>query len=111
MQEETRALLEERRAEFERQGVKVIGEQQNGSSDSSDSVVVQSPLLKFSFLRQCEGAGDDYRGVPKALVINGTTLHFALDPSIKKLFLDVAKRCRSVICCRAAPLQKVSLDH
>ena len=33
---------------------------------------------------------------------------FALDESLKVLFLDIARQCRSVICNRVTPLQKVS---
>ena len=48
-----------------------------------------------------------FTGLPKALVINGANLAF---DSAKGLFLEVAKYCNSVICCRAAPLQKVSRE-
>ncbi|KAF2356558.1 P-type ATPase subfamily IV [Trinorchestia longiramus] len=41
-----------------------------------------------------------------ALVINGHSLVWALNRKFEKLFLDVATRCRSVICCRVTPLQK-----
>ena len=43
----------------------------------------------------------------KALVVDGATLIFALEPSMKKLFLDVAEQFKSVLCCRSTPLQKV----
>eukprot|EP00002_Diphylleia_rotans_P038240 TRINITY_DN867_c0_g1_i12.p1 TRINITY_DN867_c0_g1~~TRINITY_DN867_c0_g1_i12.p1 ORF type:complete len:1187 (+),score=232.09 TRINITY_DN867_c0_g1_i12:63-3623(+) len=41
-----------------------------------------------------------------ALIIDGETLRFALDEKIKFLFLDLAKVCCSVICCRVTPRQK-----
>eukprot|EP01135_Chromosphaera_perkinsii_P011693 Nk52_evm16s2474 gene=Nk52_evmTU16s2474 len=41
-----------------------------------------------------------------ALVINGSTLHFALQKELRLLFLSVATGCSSVICCRCSPLQK-----
>ena len=44
---------------------------------------------------------------PKALVIDGQTLVFALKQTCSKLFLSLAKECSTVLCCRAAPLQKV----
>ena len=47
------------------------------------------------------------KGTPKALVIDGATLVFALQDSLKGLLLEVTKYCKSVICCRATPLQKV----
>ena len=44
------------------------------------------------------------------LVIDGKTLEFALKDDLKDKFLELAKRCQSVICCRAAPIQKVSVS-
>lgn len=41
-----------------------------------------------------------------ALVINGHSLVHALQPAMELLFLDVACRCKAVICCRVTPLQK-----
>ncbi|NXF91448.1 AT10A ATPase, partial [Eubucco bourcierii] len=40
------------------------------------------------------------------LVIDGRTLAYALEPTLEDKFLSLAKRCRSVLCCRATPLQK-----
>ena len=51
-----------------------------------------------------------YNRLPKALVIDGQTLAFALDERLKVLFLEVARQCRSVICCRVTPLQKVRMS-
>lgn len=45
------------------------------------------------------------------LVINGDTLHFALEDEIKQDFLKLATKCKSVICCRVSPLQKVTISH
>lgn len=52
-----------------------------------------------------EGGGAQ---LPKSLVVDGRTLSLALQSDLKPLFLDVAKRCSSVICCRATPHQKVT---
>ena len=41
-----------------------------------------------------------------ALVINGHSLVQALQPCMELLFLEVASRCKAVICCRVTPLQK-----
>lgn len=41
-----------------------------------------------------------------ALVIDGRTLAMALSPDLQERFVDLAKRCRSVLCCRVTPLQK-----
>uniref|UniRef100_A0AAZ3RM51 Phospholipid-transporting ATPase n=1 Tax=Oncorhynchus tshawytscha TaxID=74940 RepID=A0AAZ3RM51_ONCTS len=40
------------------------------------------------------------------LVIDGRTLAYALDSSLDEKFLQVARSCRSVLCCRSTPLQK-----
>ncbi|CAH9110344.1 unnamed protein product [Cuscuta epithymum] len=40
------------------------------------------------------------------LIIDGTELSFALRECMKKLFLDLALKCASVICCLSTPKQK-----
>lgn len=45
-----------------------------------------------------------------ALVIDGKTLSFALEKKLEKYFLALCERCSSVVCCRATPIQKVSLE-
>ncbi|CAG8554921.1 10831_t:CDS:2 [Ambispora leptoticha] len=44
-----------------------------------------------------------------ALVIDGLTLKYALNPEVKNLLLDVGKQCQAVICCRVSPLQKAQV--
>ncbi|XP_037635140.1 probable phospholipid-transporting ATPase VB [Sebastes umbrosus] len=41
-----------------------------------------------------------------SLVIDGRTLAMALSSDLQNRFVDLAKRCRSVLCCRVTPLQK-----
>uniref|UniRef100_A0A8D2ZTU1 Phospholipid-transporting ATPase n=1 Tax=Scophthalmus maximus TaxID=52904 RepID=A0A8D2ZTU1_SCOMX len=41
-----------------------------------------------------------------SLVIDGRTLTMALASDLQDRFVDLAKRCRSVLCCRVTPLQK-----
>ncbi|XP_027360109.1 putative phospholipid-transporting ATPase 9 [Abrus precatorius] len=41
-----------------------------------------------------------------ALIIDGKSLAYALEDNIKNMFLDLAIRCASVICCRSSPKQK-----
>lgn len=41
-----------------------------------------------------------------AIVIDGDTLRFALEPSLKSLFLNLATQCETVVCCRVSPAQK-----
>lgn len=87
-------------------------DQGSTGSDESDSILSRIPLLKKIFRSgpSCNSSPVHLTGrKPKALVIDGPTLHFALDPALKCLFLDVAKRCHAVICCRATPLQKAAV--
>ncbi|XP_060935102.1 phospholipid-transporting ATPase VB [Limanda limanda] len=44
-----------------------------------------------------------------SLVIDGLTLAMLLSPDLQDRFVDLAKRCRSVLCCRVTPLQKSSV--
>ncbi|XP_065815006.1 phospholipid-transporting ATPase VB [Labrus bergylta] len=41
-----------------------------------------------------------------SLVIDGRTLTMALESDLRDRFLELAKCCRSVLCCRVTPLQK-----
>ena len=41
-----------------------------------------------------------------SLVIDGPTLTMALSSDLQGRFVDLARRCRSVLCCRVTPLQK-----
>ncbi|KAM8848087.1 phospholipid-transporting ATPase VB [Synchiropus picturatus] len=41
-----------------------------------------------------------------SLVIDGRTLTMVLGPDLRERFVDLARRCRSVLCCRVTPLQK-----
>lgn len=41
-----------------------------------------------------------------ALIIDGHSLGYALEPELEDSFLSLATRCRAVICCRVSPLQK-----
>ncbi|AEO57745.1 hypothetical protein MYCTH_2304292 [Thermothelomyces thermophilus ATCC 42464] len=41
-----------------------------------------------------------------ALIIDGKSLTYALERDMEKLFLDLAVKCKAVICCRVSPLQK-----
>lgn len=86
-------------------------DQGSTGSDESDSILSRIPLLKKIFRSgsSCNSSPVHLTGKPKALVIDGPTLHFALDPALKCLFLEVAKRCHAVICCRATPLQKAAV--
>ena len=41
-----------------------------------------------------------------AVVIDGDTLRYALDDSLKELFLNLGTQCDTVVCCRVSPAQK-----
>ncbi|KZT06691.1 phospholipid-translocating P-type ATPase [Laetiporus sulphureus 93-53] len=44
-----------------------------------------------------------------AIVIDGDTLRFALSSELKRLFLDLATQCETVVCCRVSPAQKAQV--
>lgn len=41
-----------------------------------------------------------------AVVIDGDTLRYALEPPLKTLFLNLGTQCETVVCCRVSPAQK-----
>lgn len=41
-----------------------------------------------------------------AVVIDGDTLHHALSPALKGLFLNLTTQCETGVCCRVSPAQK-----
>ena len=46
------------------------------------------------------------------LIIEGISITKCItNPSIKDLFLDIISKCRTVICCRCAPIQKSEMVH
>ncbi|GAM21255.1 hypothetical protein SAMD00019534_044300 [Acytostelium subglobosum LB1] len=47
--------------------------------------------------------------VQMAIVIDGSTLTLALDKDLRYHFLQVAKTCESVVCCRCSPSQKAKV--
>ncbi|KAL1408534.1 phospholipid transporting ATPase [Vanrija albida] len=44
-----------------------------------------------------------------AIVIDGNTLRYALQPDIKGLFLELGTQCSAVVCCRVSPAQKAQM--
>lgn len=82
----------------------------SGLSDSgAQSVLIRISGWKKKKLtrgRQKAVCSDDEM-LPVALVVDGPTLTYALSPGLKELFLCVACMCKSAMCCRATPLQKV----
>lgn len=53
----------------------------------------------------------DNAGMQHALVIDGLTLAVVLSGDLKEKFLDLASRCKSVICCRVSPKQKAQITY
>lgn len=44
-----------------------------------------------------------------ALIIDGVSLSFTLSKDLNTKFIEIARHCESVICCRATPLQKAAV--
>ncbi|XP_076117823.1 phospholipid-transporting ATPase VD-like isoform X3 [Mytilus galloprovincialis] len=63
-----------------------------------------------SSARRRMGSTKSLRGVTQkmeyALVVDGKTLAFCLEKSLEKKFLRLTQMCKSVVCCRATPIQK-----
>ncbi|KAI8854148.1 hypothetical protein BC829DRAFT_218733 [Chytridium lagenaria] len=53
--------------------------------------------------------GTVQQGKSHALVIDGTSLKFALQKKCRPLLLELGCRCRAVVCCRVSPLQKAKV--
>ncbi|AOA64370.1 Aminophospholipid translocase (flippase) [Komagataella phaffii CBS 7435] len=61
-------------------------------------------LSKLTALHENQVSAEDMRSL--ALVIDGKSLGYALDPDLEDYFLEIGVMCRAVICCRVSPLQK-----
>lgn len=62
---------------------------------------IEAGLKQVSDSPKDSPAKQDY-----AVVIDGETLRFALQDSLKPLFLDLTTQCATVVCCRVSPAQK-----
>ena len=71
-----------------------------------DSTLEEINEALNKFINEKEDPLMDY-----ALVIDGATLEFALNDSVKKLFLQLGISCKTVICCRVSPGQKVKNNN
>ncbi|XP_058183035.1 putative phospholipid-transporting ATPase 9 [Rhododendron vialii] len=76
------------------------GEKDSIAKASKDSVLTQITEGKAQ-LAPSSGSSDAF-----ALIIDGKSLVYALEDEMKKLFLELAMGCASVICCRSSPKQK-----
>ncbi|CAG8475237.1 6966_t:CDS:2 [Acaulospora morrowiae] len=76
------------------------------ASDKQDTARQLNEALDKFFGPDAKPSDQDSK---HALVIDGETLKYALDQSLKSLLLDLGKRCNSVVCCRVSPLQKAQV--
>lgn len=53
--------------------------------------------------------GNPTKSQSYAFVIDGESLSHALQDSCRALLLELACRCKAVICCRVSPLQKAQV--
>ncbi|XP_076676123.1 ATPase phospholipid transporting 8A1 isoform X6 [Andrena cerasifolii] len=70
------------------------------SLDKTREVIIQR-CLDFGIDLKCQNE--------VALIIDGSTLEFALSCDIKMDFLDLCSSCKVVICCRVSPMQKAEV--
>uniref|UniRef100_A0A7M4EY34 Phospholipid-transporting ATPase n=1 Tax=Crocodylus porosus TaxID=8502 RepID=A0A7M4EY34_CROPO len=74
------------------------------SKFSSNTIENTSGDMRIGFASFCTPSSSAHSKL--GLVIDGRTLAYALDKTLENRFLLLAKRCRSVLCCRSTPLQK-----
>jgi phospholipid-translocating ATPase len=72
----------------------------------ADSMASTIEQLKEALTRFWDEKGDPKNNTPFALIIDGASLKFALEPPCKSLLLELGCRCKAVLCCRVSPLQK-----
>ncbi|KAG2706783.1 hypothetical protein I3760_05G118400 [Carya illinoinensis] len=82
------------------QALERAGDKAAISKASKESVLSQINEGKAQ-LTSSSGGSDAF-----ALIIDGKSLAYALEDNMNKMFLDLAIRCASVICCRSSPKQK-----
>ena len=91
------------------EGGGAMDDSDDSSASTSGIDSLHSKLIRLGVL--VSGCDGDTEDSGRVLVVDGGTLVYALDPGIRRLFLNVAKRFHSVMCCRATPLQKVKLKN
>jgi phospholipid-transporting ATPase len=73
------------------------------NEDTKDETC-ENMLEKLTVLNGDELTDEDKNSL--ALVIDGKSLEFALEPDLEDMFLQIGTMCKAVICCRVSPLQK-----
>ncbi|KAJ1404945.1 P-type ATPase, subfamily IV, partial [Sesbania bispinosa] len=99
-----------------RQGMKQIiihldSQEIQAQEKDGDKIAIAKASRQSVLLQISEGAAQlaAYRGSSKqafALIVDGKSLAYALEDNMKNMFLELAIRCASVICCRSSPKQK-----
>lgn len=84
--------------------------------DDGDLVFNMSTTSKVTFASILNGTLEEVKRYDQGfkatetptigLVIDGLTLGMALESGLQERFMELARRCRSVLCCRVTPLQK-----
>ncbi|CAG0894831.1 unnamed protein product [Cyprideis torosa] len=76
-------------------------------------IIVNEPSLDTTremILRHISEFGDALRKLNDCgLIIDGTSLKYALSSDMRRDFLDLCISCRAVICCRVTPMQKAEV--
>lgn len=84
----------------------------NKIASAGRPVVVEEPVKGKSGMKKKRQSKLDIERTENApaagfaVVIDGETLRYALDPSLKPLFLALTTQCETVVCCRVSPAQK-----
>uniref|UniRef100_A0A3P8Z692 Phospholipid-transporting ATPase n=1 Tax=Esox lucius TaxID=8010 RepID=A0A3P8Z692_ESOLU len=73
---------------------------------NTDDKAVCKSILDRSLEEGRRHTRPGYPGLSIGLVIDGHTLDMALQSDLVDRFLELARLCRSVLCCRVTPLQK-----
>ncbi|KAI1392437.1 phospholipid-translocating P-type ATPase [Hypoxylon trugodes] len=98
--------------------LKVLEDESGGTSDEAFMSLVEQELDKNLKTFGITGGNEDLAEARKnheppapthALVIDGFTLRWVLNDSLKQKFLLLCKQCASVLCCRVSPAQKASV--
>ncbi|KAJ1674324.1 phospholipid transporting ATPase, partial [Spiromyces aspiralis] len=93
------------RADTESCSALIVGKNGGGRRLLPGNLSSPRPLAEEDSVSRPTGSGKGH-GRPLALVIDGASLKFALEPSLSELLLALTRSCDSVICCRVSPLQK-----
>ncbi|EPZ32698.1 Serine/threonine-dual specificity kinase domain-containing protein [Rozella allomycis CSF55] len=76
------------------------------SNDARGRLLSAAENAGVSFGKQ---NGKNLKDLQTALIIDGHSLKFALEPSLRNLLLELGCKCKAVICCRVSPLQKAQV--